>query len=192
MACCGRGGNTSIRGSNTAANSSSLRVPPLQSAGSTVQLYYQKADTILVSAPSGAKYRPKGRVLTIYARDLEYVKGLKDEEGAPLFSERAPMAAPVSVMPKPTPLIEALAAGKLESELAKSKTVDSTPVDSTPKVDEPFDFSVLNGIGPARSRALAGAGIETAPKFRAMADDELAVLLSTTVESVQEWKAALP
>jgi predicted flap endonuclease-1-like 5' DNA nuclease len=186
-----------MRGAAGVMNSSSLRVPSLRNTGGTVQLYYQRAGTILVSAPSGAKYRPKGRVLTIYASDLEHVKGLKDETGAPLFSESAPMVATVLAMPRPTPLIDALAAGKLESELAKSELAKSElakskPEDSTPEVAEPFDFSTLSGIGPARSRALAGAGIGTAPQFRAMADDELAVLLSTTVESVQEWKAALP
>lgn len=64
------------------------------------------------------------------------------------------------------------------------------PSDQQPP-DEPFDFTVLSGIGPARNLTLHNAGITTQAQFLAADDGQLADWLNANPKAVATWKAAL-
>lgn len=57
--------------------------------------------------------------------------------------------------------------------------------------DEPFDFTVLAGIGPARNLILQNACITTLQAFSETSNERIAELLNASPKVVAAWKVAL-
>ena len=150
----------------------------------TVQLYYHGNGQILVNAPSGAKYRPRNRIITIYAADRDYVEGLVDAQGNQLFSTELP-SNPEQRIVGTMPMVDAIATA------INPATNPAGTGENNTQATEPFNFTVLSGIGPAKDRVLHENGIDTVAQFAVYDSEELAELLSTTVASVDAWKEAL-
>lgn len=63
------------------------------------------------------------------------------------------------------------------------------PTDDSRLPNEPFDFTILSGVGPARNQTLHDAGITTVAAFLDNAD--LPDLLNASAKVVESWKQAL-
>ena len=61
----------------------------------------------------------------------------------------------------------------------------STPTNETPA--EPFDFTILSGVGPARDRALKNACIETLQEFINAGAEKIADVTGAPVKVVEVW-----
>lgn len=57
--------------------------------------------------------------------------------------------------------------------------------------DEPFDFTVLAGIGPARNQILHDACITTLQAFAETSNERIAELLNAGQKVVAAWKVAI-
>ncbi len=62
--------------------------------------------------------------------------------------------------------------------------------DHTP-TNEPFDFTVLSGIGPARNKILQNACITTLQAFVETSNERIAELLNAGPKVVAAWKVAI-
>ncbi len=69
--------------------------------------------------------------------------------------------------------------------------VTAQPIDANTPNDEPFDFTVLAGIGPARNQILHDACITTLQAFSETSDERIAELLNAGPKVVAAWKVAL-
>lgn len=92
---------------------------------------------------------------------------------------------------------------ELKEEKPKEREQDSEPKTVTeqepkpavenpvPQPVEPFDFTTLSGIGPARQQALHDAQITTKEHFLAASNETLADLLGANEKTIKSWRDSL-
>lgn len=74
------------------------------------------------------------------------------------------------------------------------QTVEPVPVqaiDATTPTNEPFDFTILSGVGPARNLILQNACIATLQAFLETSNERIAELLNASPKVVAAWKVAI-
>lgn len=77
-----------------------------------------------------------------------------------------------------------------EKKTVYTETTVNLPVEQLSEA-QPFDFSILKGIGPKKDKQLHSAGITTSEKFLSTTNGELEKILGSKIETINNWKNEL-